>query len=188
LYWRRVIKEQYGAEAPADASVSELVSLQSRLANLTLQRATGASTHRPVSVGVYAPGPTRAETPMYLGKLSSNAYDADSVSNPYGRYGSPYGQTIKNPYSPHGSPYSSTSATNSYATNTPRIYATDGTYLGKLSCNPYDPESISNPFGRYGNPYGNTLMNPYSSYGSPYSSKSWTNPYTNDAPRIYSPR
>ncbi len=122
----------------------------------------------------------------YLGKLSSNPFDSESISNPYGRYGNPYGSTLTNPYSPYGSPYSSRSWRNPYATNAPRIYASDGTYLGKLSSNPFDSESISNPFGRYGNPFGNNLMNPFSSYGSPFSSQSWRNPYTTSAPRIIS--
>lgn len=121
----------------------------------------------------------------YLGKLSLNPYDPESISNSYGRYGSPYGNTLTNPYSKYGSKYSSSSWQNPYATKTPKIYAEDGTYLGKLSTNRYDPESISNPYGRYGNPYGNTLVNPYSRYGSPYSPLSWSNPYTRSAPRIY---
>jgi hypothetical protein len=58
-----------------------------------------------------------------------------------------------------------------------------GTYLGKLSANPYDPDSISNPYGRYGSPYSSTsINNPYSTYGSPYSPKSPNNPYATDAP------
>ena len=122
----------------------------------------------------------------YLGKLSSNRYDPESISNPYGRYGSPYGDTLANPASAHASPYRSRSWSNPYATDAPRIYAADGSYLGKLSTNRYDPESISNPYGRYGSPYGNTLANPFSKYGSPYSSESWRNPYTMSAPRIFS--
>ncbi len=122
----------------------------------------------------------------YLGKLSSNPYDSESISNPYGRYGSPYGNTLSNPYSSFGSPYSSRSWRNPYATDAPQIYASDGSYLGKLSSNRFDPESISNPYGRYGSPYGNNLMNPYSSYGSPFSSQSWRNPYTTSAPRVFS--
>lgn len=123
---------------------------------------------------------------QYLGKLSTNRYDSESISNPYGRYGSPYGQTVTNPYSIYGSPYSSKSVSNPYATDAPRIYAADGTYLGKLSSNPYDPESISNPFGKYGSPYGNNLMNPFSKYGSEFSSESWRNPYATRPPSIYS--
>lgn len=121
----------------------------------------------------------------YLGRLSSNRYDLESTSDAYGTHGNPYGNTLTNPYSPYGSKYSSTSWSNPYATDAPRIYAQDGTYLGKLSTNPFDPDSISNPYGQYGNPYGNNLMNTYGVYGSKYSSQSWTNPYTTTAPGVY---
>ena len=61
-------------------------------------------------------------TGQYLGNLSSNKYDPDSVSNPYGRYGSQYSpDSINNPYSAHGSPYSPTSVNNSYASSLPVI-------------------------------------------------------------------
>ena len=37
-----------------------------------------------------------------------------------------------------------------------------GTYRGKVSSNPYDPDSISNPYGRYGSPYSvDSVNNPY---------------------------
>ena len=40
---------------------------------------------------------------QYLGELSQNRYSPDSVSNPYGNYGSRYSPTsINNPYSPYG--------------------------------------------------------------------------------------
>jgi hypothetical protein len=53
------------------------------------------------------------------------------------------------------------------------------------SGNPYDPDSLANPYGA-GNPYKpDGLMNPYSEYGGPYSNKSWTNPYATDAPKLY---
>lgn len=36
----------------------------------------------------------------YMGDLNDNKYDANSVSNPYGRYGSQYSNdSINNPYS-----------------------------------------------------------------------------------------
>lgn len=39
----------------------------------------------------------------YLGELSADRYAPDSVSNPYGAYGSRYSPTsINNPYSPYG--------------------------------------------------------------------------------------
>lgn len=121
-----------------------------------------------------------------LGKYSSNPYDTDSVSNPYGQYGSEYSsKSINNPYGQYGSPYSSKSVNNPYATDTPKLYSQDGKYLGKVSSNPYDPESISNPYGKYGSPYSpDSVNNPYGQYGSPYSPKSANNPYTTNAPVI----
>jgi hypothetical protein len=62
-------------------------------------------------------------------------------------------------------------------TGPPRIYSPDGTYLGNLSSNRFDPNSVSNPYGIYGSPYGNTINNPYSPYGSPFSPLSPNNPY-----------
>lgn len=122
----------------------------------------------------------------YLGRYSSNTYDSQSVSNPYGQYGSQYSsQSINNPYGQYGSPYSSKSVNNPYTTDAPKLYSQDGQYLGKVSSNPYDPESISNPYGKYGSPYSSTSVNnPYSQYGSPYSSKSANNPYTTQSPVI----
>jgi len=52
----------------------------------------------------------------YRGKLSTNRYDPDSVSNPYGRYGNPYSSdSINNKYGA-GNPYSPDSPYNQYGT------------------------------------------------------------------------
>ena len=56
-------------------------------------------------------------------------------------------------FSPYGNPFSNQSATNPYATDAPRLYDQQGQYRGKLSANPYDPDSTSNPYGRYGSPF-----------------------------------
>ena len=95
-------------------------------------------------------------------------YDPRCVDNPYGA-GSPYNpNSINNPYGLYGSPYSNQSANNPYATNAPKLYDSDGNYLGRLSANPYDPDSISNPYGQYGSPYSpDSINNPYGS-GNPY--------------------
>lgn len=62
------------------------------------------------------------QTGKYLGNLSSNPYDPNSTSNPYGRYGSEYSpDSVNNPYGKYGSPYSPDSANNPYATNPPAI-------------------------------------------------------------------
>jgi len=118
--------------------------------------------------------------------LSSNQYDPNSTSNPYGRCGSPYSpDSINNPYGKYGSPYSPTSVNNPYATDAPRIKASDGTDLGKLSTNQYDSDSTSNPYGPHGSSYSpKSVNNPYSTYGSPYSSQSPNDPYSTTAPTL----
>ena len=60
----------------------------------------------------------------------------------------------------------------------PAIYAADGTFLGVLSSNKYDPNSVADDYGRYGSPYSpDSINNPYGKYGDPYSPDSVTNPY-----------
>lgn len=62
------------------------------------------------------------KTGKYLGNLSSNQYDPDSVSNPHGNFGSKYSpDSINNPHSEWGSPHSDSSPNNPYATNAPSI-------------------------------------------------------------------
>ena len=64
------------------------------------------------------------------------------------------------------------------SSNSPRIYAPNGQYLGNLNSNPYDPNSVANPYGQYGSRYSpNSINNPYGQYGSPYSPNSVNNPY-----------
>ena len=66
------------------------------------------------------------------------------------------------------------------------IIANNGQYLGKLSLNIYDPDSILNKYGKYGNPYSPTsITNKYSTYGSQYSSLSPFNQYTTTPPIIF---
>jgi hypothetical protein len=91
---------------------------------------------------------------VFLGQLSSNPFLADSTANKFGAFGNPYSATsINNPYSAFGSPFSASSVSNPYATSAPKIIAADGQYLGRLSANPYDPDSptsINNPYSQYG--------------------------------------
>jgi hypothetical protein len=98
-----------------------------------------------------------------------------------------YGTPLS-PYDARTSPYSSIGARNPYTSDGGRIYAADGTYLGRLNANRYDPESVSNPYGRYGSPYSSTsIRNPYSAYGSPYSALSPNNPYASQPPVVVYP-
>ena len=133
---------------------------------------------------IYTPVYTAPSQPQvvaeqkYLGRLSSNRYQSDSTSNPYGQYGSSYSSnSINNPYGQYGSQYSSNSANNPYAANAPKLYDSQGNYRGKLSSNRYDPDSVSNPYGRYGSEYSSdSINNPYGA-GSCYKSDSPNNPY-----------
>jgi hypothetical protein len=65
------------------------------------------------------------------------------------------------------------------------LVAADGTFLGKISRNRYDAESISNKYGVHGSRYASaSILNPYSNYGSRYSNLSPNNPYTSTPPRL----
>lgn len=84
----------------------------------------------------------------YLGRLSLSRYASDSISNPYGAYGSKYASTsIWNQYGMYGSLYSSLSPFNPY-TSTPPFVFLRGRKIGVLSKNQYaigriDPDEIS---------------------------------------------
>jgi hypothetical protein len=55
-----------------------------------------------LTISLVQAGPPRlvdSQTGKYLGNLSSNPYDQNSTSNPYGKYGSEYSaDSINNPY------------------------------------------------------------------------------------------
>ncbi|OPG91292.1 hypothetical protein B2I21_34915 [Chryseobacterium mucoviscidosis] len=63
----------------------------------------------------------------FLGTISTNSYDSDSIFNKYGNYGSSYSTTsITNKYGTYGGEYSNESAYNKYATKPPIL-----TYKGQ---------------------------------------------------------
>ena len=60
--------------------------------------------------------------------------------------------------------------------NPPIVLSADGEYLGVLSANPYEPESISNPRGLFGSKYSPvSVEDKFGLYGSPYSNESLNN-------------
>ena len=62
-------------------------------------------------------------------------------------------------------------------TDAPRLYDQQESYRGKLSANPYDRDSTSSSYGRYGSPFlPDSIKNLYGA-GSPYNPSSPTNPY-----------
>jgi hypothetical protein len=69
--------------------------------------------------------------------------------------------------------------------NGPAIVGRDGTYLGELNGNRFDPDSVSNPYGRYGSRYSpDSINNPYGTYGSRYSPYSPTNRFATEPPLL----
>jgi len=65
-----------------------------------------------------------------------------------------------------------------------KIVADDGRYLGSVT-SVYDPESILNKYGNYGNEYSSTsIWNEYGRYGGKYSGLSPFNPYATKPPSI----
>ncbi len=79
----------------------------------------------------------------FLGTLSTNRYDSDSIFNKYGSYGSKYSSTsIWNPYGTYGSKYSIDSAFNKYSTSPP-IIVYNGQAIAYVSVNKYLADSIS---------------------------------------------
>ena len=119
-----------------------------------------------IAVCIAVPPALSAQEPAYL------------TTNPY--LGTPISETDSrvSQYSPYG-------ARNPYTTDGGRIYGQDGQYLGRLNANPSDPESVANPYGRYGSEYSpNSINNPYGRYGSEYSPQSARNPYSTTPPVV----
>lgn len=73
----------------------------------------------------------------------------------------------------------------------PAIYdPKTGKFLGYLSNNEWDPNSVSNKWGRYGSEWSpDSVNNPWGKYGSPYGQDSARNPTTRggNAPRPVMP-
>jgi hypothetical protein len=60
-----------------------------------------------------------------------------------------------------------------------------GKYLGNLSTNQNDPDSVSNPQGRYGSKDSkDSINNPDGKYGNSQSNDSLNNPYATNAPIV----
>jgi hypothetical protein len=78
-----------------------------------------------------------AQDGQFLGMLSSNRYQIDSVLNEYGSYGSKYSSTsIFNQYGNYGSRFGQYSAFNPYASNPPQVIYR-GQWVGYLSTNTF---------------------------------------------------
>lgn len=80
---------------------------------------------------------------VFLGEVTSNEYNSDSIFNEYGSHGSKYNsESIWNEYGSYGSKYSSYSAFNSYASNPPIIMDGNFNIVGRLTQNKYAIDAI----------------------------------------------
>jgi hypothetical protein len=65
------------------------------------------------------------------------------------------------------------------------LIAADGTYLGRVSSNAFDRDSIVNDFGPYGSKFASTsIRNDFGKYGGQFSSLSPFNQFTSTPPKI----
>lgn len=65
------------------------------------------------------------------------------------------------------------------------MYAADNTYLGRVTRNAFDGESLANEFSTYGNSFNaNSIFNKFGPYGNPYSQLSPFNEFSRTPPRL----
>lgn len=89
----------------------------------------------------------QAQDGMFLGKLTPNTFDSESIFNKFGSYGNKFSQTtFLNKYSPYGQQFSHLSAYNSMANSPPQIFV-KGRFWGYLTKNTrltprVDPDDI----------------------------------------------
>lgn len=63
------------------------------------------------------------------------------------------------------------------------LVAQDGQFLGVVSTNPFDSDSLANSFGTFGNRFSSySIWNEFGTYGSPFSMLSPWNAYTSTPP------
>lgn len=80
---------------------------------------------------------------VFLGCLSCNEFDSDSIFNAFGRYGSRFSSTsIWNRFSDYGSRFSSFSACNTFASQPPLIVDERGSILAEMTVNRGRPRAL----------------------------------------------
>lgn len=85
----------------------------------------------------------QAQNGQFLGEITRNAYDSNSLLNDYGPYGSEYSPTsIFNRYSQYGSEYGSYSIRNAYCQYPPKLFI-KGKFFKYITDNQYINPRIS---------------------------------------------
>ena len=82
---------------------------------------------------------------VYLGCLTCNKYDSESIWNKYGAYGSKYNdKSIWNKYGTFGSKYNTYCPWNEYSNNPPVVVDKEGDFYGYFSANKYISKRVTN--------------------------------------------
>jgi hypothetical protein len=77
-----------------------------------------------------------AEDKQYLGKITWNEFDSESILNEFGRYGGRFSSTsIFNDFGTYGGEIALYSPFNSIAVNPPKIFTRDGDFVAYLTVN-----------------------------------------------------
>ena len=165
-------EENYQEQRRQQAAMTEAANQIGRAISGSFQQPATSNSHNYGQQNYNSGGKLYSKDGKFLGNVNNNQYDPDSISNPYGKYGSEYSsESINNPYGTYGSQYSDKSPNNQYSDGA-KLYSNDGKYLGNVNGNQYDPNSTSNPYGKYGSEYSNeSINNPYGTYGNPYSNQ-----------------
>jgi hypothetical protein len=67
-----------------------------------------------------------------------------------------------------------------------QLFANNGQFLGKITSNTFDSDSIGNQFGRYGSAYSSvSIFNEYGIYGGEFAALSPFNQFSSTPPTIY---
>lgn len=119
-------------------------------------------------------GAARAAEHHVIGRLSANPYAPTSTASPAQRFDP---DSVTNPFGRYGSMFSPTGAANPNAIDTPALIDSAGRYRGKLSANRYDADSVSNPYGRYGSAYSADSINNRYGAGNKFAPDSPHNPH-----------
>ena len=155
-----------------------------------LEKILSMANHPVFTVRVYQLAIAIAVTLILLALAATGPEEAeaqelvDSGGDPYYTV-NPYLGLPLQPFDARVSPYSPEGALNPTSTGGGAVYAADGTYLGRLNANQYDPLSVANPYGPYGSIHSPvSTTNPYGAYGSSYAPLSAQNRYTTTPPRV----
>ena len=80
---------------------------------------------------------------QFLGRITDNKFDNQSILNPYGPHGSKYSVTsVWNQYSQYASPYGAHSLNNPYCANPPKLFI-NNTFIGHVTKNRHVQKIIS---------------------------------------------